>query len=161
MVQLFKCHSDRHLKFLTQGIIGTGTCVLSKVPIVDAVFHEFSMNGYPHQVQPKRYLGNTDVDDWCELSSKILHGDWFAGKGLGVVTLDFKGLNVHVRELNGRNWLPIISEEFLHQFCPKPFWPRCLSLISTQSTLGRRTSISATEFFRWLDNLNTSFVMTD
>ena len=32
---------------------------------------------------------------------KILHGDWFAGKGLGVVTLDFKGLNVHVRELIG------------------------------------------------------------
>jgi len=61
--------------FFDQGIIGTGTCVLSKVPIVDAVFHEFSMNGYPHQ---------------------ILHGDWFAGKGLGVVTLDFKGLNVHV-----------------------------------------------------------------
>ena len=43
---------------LTQGIIGTGTCVLSKVPIVDAVFHEFSMNGYPHQVQPERHLGN-------------------------------------------------------------------------------------------------------
>ena len=36
---------------LAQGIIGTGTCVLSKVPIVDAVFHEFSMNGYPHQVR--------------------------------------------------------------------------------------------------------------
>lgn len=61
--------------FFDQGIIGTGTCVLSKVPIVDAVFHEFSMNGYPHQV---------------------LHGDWFAGKGLGVVTLDFQGLNIHV-----------------------------------------------------------------
>jgi len=61
--------------FFDQGIIGTGTCVLSKVPIVDAVFHEFSMNGYPHQV---------------------LHGDWFAGKGLGVVTLDFHGLNIHV-----------------------------------------------------------------
>ena len=58
MVQLFICHSDSYLKFLIQGIIGTGTCVLSKVPIVDAVFHEFSMNGYPHQVQPKRLLEN-------------------------------------------------------------------------------------------------------
>ena len=27
----------------------------------------------------------------------MLHGDWFAGKGLGVVTLDFQGLNIHVR----------------------------------------------------------------
>ena len=84
---------------LTQGIIGTGTCVLSKVPIVDAVFHEFSMNGYPHQVHIKRHLENMrriDVN-----FHKILHGDWFAGKGLGVVTLDLKGLNVHVRELIG------------------------------------------------------------
>ena len=44
LVIIFDCN-------LTQGIIGTGTCVLSKVPIVDAVFHEFSMNGYPHQVR--------------------------------------------------------------------------------------------------------------
>jgi len=61
--------------FFDQGIIGSGTCVLSKEPITDATFHEFSANGYPHA---------------------ILHGDWFAGKGLGVVTLDYRGLNVHV-----------------------------------------------------------------
>lgn len=61
--------------FFDQGIIGTGTCVLSKKPITDATFHEFSMNGYPH---------------------KILHGDWFAGKGLGVATIDYCGLNIHV-----------------------------------------------------------------
>lgn len=61
--------------FFDQGIIGTGTCVLSREPITEATFHEFSMNGYPH---------------------KVLHGDWFAGKGLGVVTLDYRGLNIHV-----------------------------------------------------------------
>ena len=33
-----------------QGIIGTGTCVLSREPITEATFHEFSMNGYPHKV---------------------------------------------------------------------------------------------------------------
>jgi len=61
--------------FFDNGIIGTGTCILSKAPIQDATFHEFSLNGYPH---------------------KVLHGDWFAGKGLGVCRIDYKGLNIHV-----------------------------------------------------------------
>lgn len=61
--------------FFDNGIIGSGTCVLSKAAIQDATFHEFSMNGYPQ---------------------KILHGDWFAGKGLGVCHLDYKGLNINV-----------------------------------------------------------------
>jgi len=61
--------------FFDNGIIGTGTCILSKAPIQDATFHEFSLNGYPH---------------------KVLHGDWFAGKGLGVCGIDYKGLNIHV-----------------------------------------------------------------
>ena len=61
--------------FFNHGIIGSGTCILSKAAIVDATFHEFSLNGYPH---------------------KIFHGDWFAGKGLGVCAIDFKGFNIHV-----------------------------------------------------------------
>jgi len=61
--------------FFDNGIIGSGTCVLSKAAIQDATFHEFSMNGYPQ---------------------KILHGDYFAGKGLGVCHLDYKGLNINV-----------------------------------------------------------------
>ena len=61
--------------FFDNGIIGTGTCILSKAPIQDATFHEFSLNGYPH---------------------KVFHGDWFAGKGLGVCGIDYKGLNIHV-----------------------------------------------------------------
>ena len=55
--------------FFDHGIIGSGTAILCKVPVVDAAFHEFSLNGYPH---------------------KILHGDWFAGKGIGVCNIDFK-----------------------------------------------------------------------
>ena len=57
--------------FFDHGIIGSGTCILSKAPIRDAVFHEFSLNGYPH---------------------KIFHGDWFAGKGIGVCNIDYKVL---------------------------------------------------------------------
>ena len=37
------------------------------------------------------------MKNWHERRFQVLHGDWFAGKGLGVVTLDFHGLNIHVR----------------------------------------------------------------
>jgi len=61
--------------FFDNGIIGTGTCIFSKVRINDVTFHEFGLNGYPH---------------------KLAHGDWFGGKGLGVGQIDFKGFNVHL-----------------------------------------------------------------
>ena len=64
-----------HSHFFENGIIGSGTCVFSRVQIHDATFHEFTMNGYPH---------------------KIWHGDWFGGKGLGVCQILFKGFDVHV-----------------------------------------------------------------
>ena len=62
--------------FFDHGIIGSGTAILCRVPVVDAAFHEFSLNGYPH---------------------KILHGDWFAGKGIGVCNIDFKVMTDSVR----------------------------------------------------------------
>ena len=64
-----------HSHFFDNGIIGSGTCIFTRVPIHDATFHEFGMNGYPH---------------------KVWHGDWFGGKGLGVCQIEFKGFDVHI-----------------------------------------------------------------
>ena len=61
--------------YFDNGIIGTGTAILSKVRINDCTFHEFGLNGYPH---------------------KLLHGDWFGGKGLGICQVDFRGFNIHL-----------------------------------------------------------------
>jgi len=61
--------------YFDNGIIGTGTAIFSKVKIKDVTFHEFGLNGYPH---------------------KLLHGDWFGGKGLGVCQIDFMGFNIHL-----------------------------------------------------------------
>lgn len=61
--------------YYDNGIIGTGTAIFSKVKIQDVTFHEFGLNGYPH---------------------KLLHGDWFGGKGLGVCQVDFMGFNIHL-----------------------------------------------------------------
>jgi len=61
--------------FFDNGIIGTGTCMFSKVRINDVTFHHFGLNGYPH---------------------RLTHGDWFGGKGLGVGQIDFKGFNIHI-----------------------------------------------------------------
>ena len=43
--------------------------------MLEAVFQEFSLNGYPHNVH---------------------HGDWWAGKGVGLVRLEVEGLSIHV-----------------------------------------------------------------
>ncbi|TRY74675.1 hypothetical protein TCAL_11250 [Tigriopus californicus] len=64
-----------HSHFFDNGVIGTGTCVFTRVQIHDATLHEFAMNGYPH---------------------KITHGDWFGGKGLGVCHIFYKGYDVHL-----------------------------------------------------------------
>ncbi len=64
-----------HGHFFDNGIIGTGTCILTRAQIRDATFHEFAMNGYPH---------------------KLWHGDWFGGKGLGVCQIMYKGFDLHL-----------------------------------------------------------------
>jgi sphingomyelin phosphodiesterase 2 len=64
-----------HSYYFDSGIIGTGTCIFSKVRINDVAFHHFGLNGYPH---------------------KLMHGDWFGGKGLGLGQIDFKGFNIHI-----------------------------------------------------------------
>jgi len=64
-----------HSQYFDNGIIGTGTAIFSKVKINDCTFHEFALNGYPH---------------------KLLHGDWFGGKGLGICQIDYLGFNIHL-----------------------------------------------------------------
>jgi len=62
-------------QYFDNGIIGTGTAIFTKVKISDCTFHEFALNGYPH---------------------KLLHGDWFGGKGLGICQIDYLGFNIHL-----------------------------------------------------------------
>jgi len=54
--------------YFDNGIIGSGTCIFSKVRLQDANYHEFAMNGYP---------------------TNFWHGDWFASKGIGVCQIRF------------------------------------------------------------------------
>lgn len=57
------------------GIDRSGICIFSKWPIVEALFHQWQVNGYMH---------------------KIFHGDWFGGKGVGLCRLDINGFQVNV-----------------------------------------------------------------
>ncbi|KAB7503613.1 hypothetical protein Anas_04086, partial [Armadillidium nasatum] len=52
---------------------GSGTCIFSRTPIEEAKFYPYSLCGYPH---------------------KIFHGDWFAGKGLGLCKTEFEGIPI-------------------------------------------------------------------
>lgn len=60
-------------KRFTAGVIGSGLCVFSKVPILHILFIPFAANGYFY---------------------KFWHGDWFSGKGVGVCRVLFKGLTL-------------------------------------------------------------------
>ena len=59
--------------FFSNGVIGSGTCILSKFRLLQASYHEFSMNGYP---------------------TAFWHGDWFASKGIGVCQIRFGSKNL-------------------------------------------------------------------
>ena len=58
--------------YFSNGIIGSGTCILSKFRLLQANYHEFSMNGYP---------------------TRFWHGDWFASKGIGVCQIRIDSKN--------------------------------------------------------------------
>jgi len=61
--------------FFHIGAIGSGTCVLSKYALQDVTYHEYSLSGNPQD---------------------ILHGDWYAGKGLGVCRIKINDMDVRV-----------------------------------------------------------------
>lgn len=64
-----------HSHYFHSGAIGSGMCIFSRFPIKDTHYLQFHLNGYAH---------------------KLLHGDWFGGKGVGLVKLDMNGLNINV-----------------------------------------------------------------
>ena len=61
--------------FFDSGILGTGLCLFSKVAIQRFLFQPFTVNGYIHHVH---------------------QGDWFGGKGVGLVSVVHSGLTVHL-----------------------------------------------------------------
>lgn len=54
---------------------GSGVCILSRHPIEETFFHQWSVNGYIH---------------------KLHHGDWFGGKGVGLCKLKINNFNINV-----------------------------------------------------------------
>lgn len=56
----------RHYHYFPSSLVGSGLLTMSKYPIIDAHFHKFRMQGKP--------------DD-------LLHGDYYAGKGIGLTRI--------------------------------------------------------------------------
>lgn len=56
------------------GVIGSGVCVFSRFPIIDAFFYRYSLNGYMYN---------------------ITHGDWFGGKAVGYCLIDHPKQPIH------------------------------------------------------------------
>ncbi|XP_046341425.2 sphingomyelin phosphodiesterase 2-like [Haliotis rufescens] len=64
-----------HSHYFYSGAIGSGVCMFSVHPMIETVFHQFSLNGFAH---------------------KPYHGDWFGGKGVGLCKFNVNGLTVNV-----------------------------------------------------------------
>ncbi|KAJ8945085.1 hypothetical protein NQ318_005265 [Aromia moschata] len=61
--------------YFYSGVTGSGVCILSRHPIQETFFHQWSVNGYIH---------------------KLHHGDWFGGKGVGLCKFTVKDFNINV-----------------------------------------------------------------
>ncbi|XP_022104666.1 putative neutral sphingomyelinase isoform X2 [Acanthaster planci] len=61
--------------YFHSGFLGSGMCILSKWPIVDTLFHGYSLNSYAY---------------------RILEGDWFGGKGVGLCVIQVDDFTVNV-----------------------------------------------------------------
>ncbi|XP_018568210.1 putative neutral sphingomyelinase [Anoplophora glabripennis] len=61
--------------YFYSGVTGSGVCILSRHPIEETFFHQWSVNGYIH---------------------KLHHGDWFGGKGVGLCKLKINNFNINV-----------------------------------------------------------------
>ena len=55
-------------------MIGSGVCVFSRYPIIDAFTYRYSLNGYMYN---------------------ITHGDWFGGKAAGYCLIDHPKQPIH------------------------------------------------------------------
>ncbi|XP_062552536.1 putative neutral sphingomyelinase [Armigeres subalbatus] len=67
--------------YFYSGVVGSGLALFSKYPIVSALFHAWSVNGYVHRIQ---------------------HGDWFGGKGVGFakIAVNDQLVNVYAAHLH-------------------------------------------------------------
>lgn len=62
------------IQFSCSGVFGSGVCVFSRYPIIDAYFYRYTLNGYMY---------------------KITHADWFGGKGVGYCLIDHPKQPIH------------------------------------------------------------------
>ena len=57
------------------GMFGSGLCMFSKFPILETFQRNYSLNGYAH---------------------RIVHGDWFCGKGVGLAKIIVNDLRINI-----------------------------------------------------------------
>uniref|UniRef100_A0A1I7W4X2 sphingomyelin phosphodiesterase n=1 Tax=Loa loa TaxID=7209 RepID=A0A1I7W4X2_LOALO len=60
--------------YFHSGFTGSGICVFSRYPIVSTLMHRFTLNGFAHHIH---------------------RGDWFAGKGVGLVEIEIEQYRVN------------------------------------------------------------------
>lgn len=66
-------HQFPYAHYFHSGFTGSGTCVISKYPIVSTLLHRYSLNGFPHHVH---------------------RGDWFGGKIVGMAEIMFNQFKI-------------------------------------------------------------------
>uniref|UniRef100_A0A915N137 sphingomyelin phosphodiesterase n=1 Tax=Meloidogyne javanica TaxID=6303 RepID=A0A915N137_MELJA len=59
--------------YFHSGFTGSGTCILSRYPIISTLLHRYSLNGFPHHIH---------------------RGDWFGGKIVGMAEILFDSYKI-------------------------------------------------------------------
>ncbi|CAF1149574.1 unnamed protein product [Rotaria magnacalcarata] len=88
-----------HSYYFLSGVIGSGCCIFSKHPIIGVYEHRYSLNGFPHKIQ---------------------HGDYFAGKLIGLCKILINGhvVNVYNTHLHANYHHVIPKDIYLgHRVC--------------------------------------------
>lgn len=81
-------HILNSFNFFFSGIIGSGVCVFSRYPIIDAFTYRYSLNGYMYN---------------------ITHGDWFGGKAAGYCLIDHPKQPIHFFSTHVSHIMPNLS----------------------------------------------------
>ncbi len=100
--------------YFLSGLIGSGCCMFSKHPIIGVHEHQYTLNGRRNSIYSNKF------EIFLGFPHKIQHGDYFAGKLIGLCKILINGhiVNVYNTHLHANYHHEIRKDIYLgHRIC--------------------------------------------